>query len=75
MLRTCHLFAGAGGGLLADLILGHMPVVAVEWDPYACAVLRLLSDGWNGPSGGPHQMCRQAAAAWIALGGPVSLNH
>ncbi len=39
-MRTMHLFAGAGGGLLADLILGHQPVVAVEWDAYACAVLR-----------------------------------
>ena len=35
-----HLFAGAGGGLLADLILGHTPVCAVEWDPYCCAALR-----------------------------------
>jgi len=39
-MRTGHLFAGAGGGILADLILGHQPIVAVEWDPYACAVLR-----------------------------------
>ena len=39
-LRTGHVFAGHGGGLLADLILGHEPVVAVEWDAYACAVLR-----------------------------------
>ena len=39
-MRTAHLFAGAGGGILADLILGHTPVVAVEWDAYACAVLR-----------------------------------
>lgn len=39
-MRTAHLFAGAGGGILADLILGHEPVVAVEWDAYACAVLR-----------------------------------
>lgn len=39
-MRTAHLFAGAGGGILADLILGHDPVVAVEWDAYACAVLR-----------------------------------
>jgi DNA (cytosine-5)-methyltransferase 1 len=46
-LRTMHLFAGAGGGLLADLILGHKPVVAVEWDAYACRVLRERSaDGW-----------------------------
>lgn len=35
-----HLFAGAGGGLLADRILGHTPIVAVEWDRYACQVLR-----------------------------------
>jgi DNA (cytosine-5)-methyltransferase 1 len=42
-----HLFAGIGGGLLADLILGHNPIVAVEWDKYACKVLREgVSDGW-----------------------------
>lgn len=46
-LRTMHLFAGHGGGLLADLILGHTPVVAVEWDRYACQVLReRAADGW-----------------------------
>lgn len=46
-MRTAHLFAGAGGGLLADLILGHTPVLAVEWDAHACAVLRERSaDGW-----------------------------
>ena len=39
-MRTAHLFAGSGGGLLADLILGHSPAVAVEWNPYCCAVLR-----------------------------------
>ena len=33
--------------MLADLILGHTPIVAVEWDPYACAVLReRAADGW-----------------------------
>lgn len=33
--------------MLADLILGHAPIVAVEWDPYACAVLReRAADGW-----------------------------
>lgn len=42
-----HLFAGAGGGLLADLILGHTPVVAVEWEPYPCRVLReRAAEGW-----------------------------
>lgn len=46
-MRTMHLFAGAGGGLLADLILGHTPIIAVEWDKYACEVLRQrAADGW-----------------------------
>lgn len=46
-MRTMHLFAGVGGGLLADLILGHTPVVAVEWEPYACRVLRERAiEGW-----------------------------
>ena len=46
-LRTMHLFAGIGGGLLCDLILGHKPIVAVEWDKYACRVLReRASDRW-----------------------------
>ena len=42
-----HLFAGIGGGLLADLILGHEPIIAVEWDSYACQVLReRAAEGW-----------------------------
>jgi DNA (cytosine-5)-methyltransferase 1 len=41
-----HLFAGAGGGLLADLILGHTPVAAVEWDAYCCQVLRERAEEW-----------------------------
>lgn len=46
-MRTMHLFAGAGGGLLADLILGHTPVCAVEWNSYCCQVLReRVEDGW-----------------------------
>ena len=45
--NTMHLFAGAGGGILGDLILGHTPIVAVEWDKYACKVLReRVQDGW-----------------------------
>lgn len=44
-MRTGHLFAGAGGGILADLINGHHPVWAVEWDAYACAVLRARFPG------------------------------
>jgi DNA (cytosine-5)-methyltransferase 1 len=47
MNETMHLFAGAGGGLLADLILGKRPIIAVEWDKYACSVLReRAADGW-----------------------------
>lgn len=38
-MRELHLFAGAGGGILAGLSLGHTPVCAVEWEPYAQAVL------------------------------------
>ena len=38
-LRTLHLFAGAGGGILADILLGHLPICAVEIDPYAASVL------------------------------------
>jgi DNA (cytosine-5)-methyltransferase 1 len=45
-LRTMHLFAGAGGGLLADLILGHTPIAAVEWDAYCCQVLRERAEEW-----------------------------
>lgn len=46
-MNTMHLFAGIGGGLLADLILGHKPRIAVEWDQYACRVLReRAAEGW-----------------------------
>ena len=38
-LRTLHLFAGAGGGILADLLLRHQPVCAVEIDEYCQQVL------------------------------------
>lgn len=46
-MRTGHLFAGAGGGLYADLILGHEPVLAVEWDDHAAACLQQRErEGW-----------------------------
>jgi DNA (cytosine-5)-methyltransferase 1 len=38
-LRTGHLFAGAGGGILADLLLGHQPIFAVEIEDYPRKVL------------------------------------
>ena len=46
-MKTMHLFAGIGGGLLADLILGHEPIIAVDLDSYACQVLReRAAEGW-----------------------------
>lgn len=46
-LKTLHLFAGAGGGILADLILGHTPIGAVEIELYCCQLLREKADaGW-----------------------------
>jgi DNA (cytosine-5)-methyltransferase 1 len=38
-VRTGHLFAGAGGGILAALLRGERPVFAVEIDPYCREVL------------------------------------
>lgn len=38
-MNELHLFAGAGGGILASELLGHRCVCAVEFDPYAQAVL------------------------------------
>jgi len=37
---TGHLFAGAGGGILADLLLGHRPVFAVEIAKYPQKILQ-----------------------------------
>ena len=38
-LKTLHLFAGAGGGILGDLLLGHQPIGAVEIEKYPREVL------------------------------------
>ena len=38
-MRELHLFAGAGGGILGGILLGHTPVCAVEIDPYCRKVL------------------------------------
>jgi|TARA_Y100000034_G_scaffold46646_1_gene57448 DNA (cytosine-5)-methyltransferase 1 len=38
-LNTFHLFAGAGGGILADLLLGHNPIGACEIEKYPREVL------------------------------------
>ena len=39
-MRELHLFAGAGGGILGGMLLGHTPVCAVEVEPYCRDVLR-----------------------------------
>lgn len=46
-MRELHLFAGAGGGILGGMLLGHTPVCAVEIDAYCRSVLRARqSEGW-----------------------------
>lgn len=39
-MRELHLFAGAGGGILGGMLLGHTPVAAVEIEPYCQEVLK-----------------------------------
>jgi len=39
-MRELHLFAGAGGGILGGLLLGHRPVGAVEINDYCQRILR-----------------------------------
>lgn len=46
VLHSFHLFAGAGGGILADLLLGHLPVGACEIEAYARQIL--LQRQWDG---------------------------
>lgn len=38
-LRELHVFAGAGGGILGGLLLGHVPVCAVELEEYPRRIL------------------------------------
>lgn len=46
-MKVGHLFAGAGGGLLASKILGHTNVFAVELEPYPAEILRQrAAEGW-----------------------------
>ena len=39
-MKSLHLFAGIGGGILADAILGNEIVGAVEILPYCRTILR-----------------------------------
>ena len=43
-MNELHLFAGAGGGILAGQLLGHRCIGAVEIDPYCQAVLVARQD-------------------------------
>ncbi len=47
-MKTMHLFAGIGGGLYADLILGHDPIAAIE-----------NNQGPSAPSAGAGWYCPQ----------------
>jgi DNA (cytosine-5)-methyltransferase 1 len=38
-MNELHLFAGAGGGILGGILLGHTTVCAVEIEPYPRRVL------------------------------------
>jgi site-specific DNA-cytosine methylase len=38
-MYSIHLFAGAGGGILADLLLEHVPICAVEIEAYPRRIL------------------------------------
>jgi DNA (cytosine-5)-methyltransferase 1 len=38
-MRELHLFAGAGGGILGGMLLGHTTICAVELEPYCREVL------------------------------------
>ena len=38
-MNELHLFAGAGGGILGGMLLGHRCIGAVEIDPYCRAVI------------------------------------
>ena len=38
-MYTIHLFAGAGGGILGDMLLGHIPIAACEIEEYPRKVL------------------------------------
>lgn len=46
-MKTLHLFAGAGGGIIADMLLCHTPIGAVEINAYCREVLKARQrDGW-----------------------------
>ncbi len=48
-MKTLHLFAGAGGGIIADMMLGNIPLAAVEIDPFCRSVLKARQDDGSLP--------------------------
>lgn len=55
-MNTAHLFANVGGGILADLINGHHPSLAIEYNAHKCAVLRNRYPGLAVAEGDCHFM-------------------
>lgn len=49
-MRELHLFAGIGGGILGGMLLGHVPVAAVEINPYCRQVLKARQADGSLPS-------------------------
>lgn len=47
--RTMHLFAGGGGGIWSDLLLGHRPICAVENNLYCQQVLSARQEDGSFP--------------------------
>ncbi len=46
-MTVAHLFAGAGGGILASEILGHRSILAIENNRFRCDVLKKRkNEGW-----------------------------
>lgn len=46
-LNVLHLFSGAGGGIIADMMLNNNPIGAVEIDEYCRKILIMRQkDGW-----------------------------
>ena len=72
-MKTAHLFAGIGGSLLADRLLGFNPVVAIDKDGYCCDTLARHRSDWFPNLSVIHADIRQwNPASWT---GRVDLIH
>lgn len=68
-MRALHLFAGAGGSLLAGRIMGWDSVGAVEWDPFCRRVLRARGERVTGADVRHFNGERYAGAVDVVVGG------